>query len=404
MNQTALAFDDRRLPAAGPAAPAATRMTQPPAAWPSLDAAADPMATGQAIGWDHARHALVPPVEHLLPGHPVREGWEAGRSRFGAHTRLASRATRRWLQLRLLAWQQGRCFEEVQVTPNFLAQIDTERCPVTRQVLSHDSGADSDAEVVRVFQAAGYAAGNLATLSRGAGRAKGDLRWDDARLQAVLAESRADGQAHGLGAAAWSRLSVLMSFVTPLPHELAATLPLLVLPPNRLRLLNPIQGLQALITRQLMQGGYAARIARLVSCLPGQPLRRDFHLFFHGLLPRAWDGGRAADAQALRERLEDAWRNPMVLRRWQRFAGQLSAEQAQALLDRAVALGLGGVGVQHHADDAATDGWALASGGLLPAPTPAPAPAPAQARPVAAPRLHLLAPRPVPGHASRCHT
>lgn len=396
MTQTALAFDDLRLPAARPGATTAPRTAAAPTAWPQQAPAADPMATGHAIGLDHARHGLVPPAEHLLPGHPVREGWEAGRARFGMRTLPARRATRRWLQLRLLAWQQGRSFEEVQLTPNFLAQIDTDRCPITRQRLSHDSTAEHAAEVVRVYHAAGYAAGNLATLSRRASQAKASLRWDDARLQAVLAQSRADGQAQGLSAAAWARLSVLMSFVTPLPHELAATLPLLVLPPNRLRLLNPIQGLQALITRQLMQSGYAARIARLVSCLPDAALRRDFHLFFHGLLPRAWDGGRAADAQTLRERLEDAWQHPMVLRRWQRFAGQLSAEQAQALLDRAVALGLGGVGVQCHADEAATEGWALASGGLLPPP--------AAARPAASPRLHLLASRPVPGPASRCHT
>ena len=51
----------------------------------------------------------------------------------------------------------------------------------------------------------------------------------------------------------WSRLAVLMSFVTPLPHEQAARLPLLVLPPNRLRLLNPVQALQAVVTLSFTQ-------------------------------------------------------------------------------------------------------------------------------------------------------
>lgn len=351
-----------------PMAPIAPIAPLAPIAPAASDAAleAAPSDTGFQIGWDFARHGLVPPAGHLLPGHPVRQGWEAGHARFGQRTRAATRHARTWLHLRLHAWQRGRLFEDVQVTPNFLAQIDTPRCPITRLSLSPDSSADNGASVDRVFNDAGYAAGNLAVMSRRANRAKGSLRWDDARLLAVLAESRQDGQAQGLSSPQWARLATLMSFVTPLPHELAATLPLLVLPPNRLRLLNPVQGLQALITLQLTRPGYAARIARLVSCLPGATLRRDFHLFFHSLLPRAWDGGRPADDIELRERLEDAWRNPLVLRRWQRFATQLTLEQTEALLQRAVALGLAGLGVQAHAAGQATEGWGLGSAGFDP--------------------------------------
>jgi hypothetical protein len=133
-----------------------------------------------------------------------------------------------------------------------------------------------------------------------------------------------------------------MSFVTPLPHEVAATLPLLVLPPNRLRLLNPIQGLQALITLLLTHPGFAARSAQLAALMPNVGLRRDYQLLFLSLLPRAWQDGRPADPVALRERLEDTWRNPLVLRRWQRLARQLTAEQAETLVRRAVARGLAG--------------------------------------------------------------
>ncbi|MBN8487988.1 MAG: hypothetical protein J0M20_09740 [Burkholderiales bacterium] len=337
-----------------------------------------PERTGFELGWDFARHGLVPPAEHLDGGCPLRQGWEAGRASSGRSTlrsgRQASRHVRKWLQLRVQAWRRGRAFEGVQVTPHFLAQIDAAVCPVTRTAFTHGSGADTDASVDRVHNGAGYAAGNLAVISLRANQAKADLRWDEARLMAVLAEQRVGGTADGLSAAEWARMAVLMSFVTPLPHEVAASLPLLMLPPNRLRLLNPIQGLQALVTRLLLQPGYAAASQRLAELLPAGEVRRDFQLVFHSLLPRAWDGGRERDPLQLRQRLEDAWRDAALLRRWQRFARHLDAAQAEALVARAVRSGLGGTEVQLHPTERATEGWALETGGYIAGRTPAPRP------------------------------
>jgi hypothetical protein len=336
---------------------------------PTTAAAANdgsPADTAFQIGWDHARHGLVPPPEHLLPGHPLREGWSAGRACFGQRTAPLRSATRAWLQLRLLAWHSGRTFEDVQVTPHYLAQLATQRCPVTRQAVPQQG----DASVERLQTQAGYAAGNLAMLSNTAWQARGSRDWRQAMDQAELAAHHADGRAEGLAAAQWRRLAVLISMVTPLPHAQAAALPLCVLPPNRLRLLNPIQGLQALVSLQLSRPDWRERIARLVGLLRDPALRRDFHLFFHSLLPRVWDGGRPLDAQELRQRIEDAWCQPQVLRRWYRFALHLDAERTQTLVARAAALGLGGQQqrVQVHAQAQATDGWSLDSGGLdLPA-------------------------------------
>ena len=112
-------------------------------ALPSLRVPLPACASGQPgrddiafeLGWDHAHHGLVPPAEHLLPANPVRQGWEAGRASFGHRTLKPTRHVRKWLQLRLQAWKRGRAFEGVQVTPNYLAQIDTERCPITRQTV-----------------------------------------------------------------------------------------------------------------------------------------------------------------------------------------------------------------------------------------------------------------------------
>lgn len=333
------------------------------AAAPTATAAIPPAGADIAfqIGWDHARHGLVPPPEHLLPGHPLREGWNAGRACFGQRTVRPSSATPAWLQLRLLAWHTGRAFEDVQVTPHYLCQLATALCPVTRQPLQAGSG-----HIERLHAQAAYAAGNLAMLSQQAWQARGQRDWQQAMDQAEAASHHADGQAEGLSAAQWRRLAVLISLVTPLPHHQAAALSLCVLPPNRLRLLNPIQGLQALVSLQLSHADWRERIARLVGLLRDPAMRRDFHLFFHSLLPRVWDGGRPLDARDLRHRTEDAWCQPQVLRRWYRFAMHLDAQSTQALVTRAVALGLGGQQqrVQVHAPAQATEGWALDSAGL----------------------------------------
>ncbi|MBQ0935795.1 hypothetical protein [Ideonella paludis] len=342
---------------------------------------------GFGLGWDHARHGLLPPAQHLLPQNPLRQGWEAGRAAFGTRTLAATPAVQAWLDLRLEAWQHGRHFEEIQVTPHYLAQLWVERCPISRRPLQALQGlgtAESEhlepARMARLQGEAGYAAGHLAVISLRAAQAMQGRRWDDARLMAVLAaarESAAGGAAPGpagnsddsdaLSSSEWARLATLMSFVTPLPHEVAAAVPLRVLPPNRLRLLNPIQGLQVIITRQIARPGFAARLGQLAALLPSPSLQRDFHKVVHGLLPRAWDGGRPLTEGQWRERLEDAWADPRLMRCWQRFALQLTAEQAEDLVTQAARKGLVGhtQQVQIHAPEQATEGWALESGGYV---------------------------------------
>ena len=92
----------------------------------------------------------------------------------------------------------------------------------------------------RVCDAAGYAAGNSDAQCAGQSRQGGPGLGR--RCGAHQAASQTDGCVHGLDAAAWMRVAVLISFVTPLTHEQAARPPLRVLPPNRLRLLNPCRG------------------------------------------------------------------------------------------------------------------------------------------------------------------
>lgn len=232
----------------------------------------------------------------------------------------------------------------------------TTHCPITREQLGDDNRS-----IDRVRDDAGYAAGNLAVMSRRANRAKG--RHGLPALQ-DLADSCAAGpitRIGGLAEAEWRRLAVLASFVTPLSHEQAAAMPLLVLPPNRLRLFNPIQALQALVTRQLATPGWSARLSRLEALLPTDALRSDFNRFLLALAPRVLAATELQQPHQIRWALEDAWALPLVQKRWARFALQLHPEQAEALVERAAAKKLCPVHVQRHAD--ATDGWALASGG-----------------------------------------
>jgi hypothetical protein len=316
---------------------------------------------GFALGWDHARYGQVPPPEHMVPGNPLRQGWEAGRAAFGRRTRESNPTARRWLQLRLTAWLQGRHFEALTVTPNFLGQIDSALCPITREALD----GPQSGTVARVCEDAGYAAGNLAVLGHRAAAAKAGLDFEEAVRLAEQAHrgEPSSGIQPELTAPQWARLAVLLSFVTPLPHARAASLPLLVLPPNRLRVLNPIQGLQTLVTLLLAKSGWSQRLPKLEALMPCAAARRELRAFFMVYLPRVIAGGRPDDAAAWRRALEDAWRHPLVQSHWKRFALQLDAQSSQAVLEQAIEAGLMTQRVQLHTEEQATEGWSLETRG-----------------------------------------
>ena len=332
----------------------------------------DVARTGFELGWDHARHGLTPPPEYLSAASAIRQGFESGRASIGPRTRLATPTVQLWLQLRLQAWLRARSFEPLSVTPNYLGQLATSHCPVTRAPLAvgrqqPPHGAANDRVVARLCDDAGYAAGNLAMLSLAADLAKAGLAWDDAWAQADTLQQRRSAHSDGLGANAWRRLAVLMSFVTPLPHHEAARLPLLVLPPNRVHVLNPIQGLQLLATQLLSRSGWSSRLTQFLALLPGPAAQNDFQRFFLALLPRVIAVGAPTDPLRRRWAMEDAWRDAEVLQLWQRFAMRLDAAGAQDLLVRAAAQGLMRQRMMVHSDEQATDGWSLATRGFVPA-------------------------------------
>lgn len=323
---------------------------------------------GFALGWDYARHAAAPPAPYDTEASLLRDGLLAGRAAFGLRTRPASRHVRQWLQLRLHAWLRGRSVELVQVTPNFLQQLETSHCPITRVPLGGAILATSDASIDRVRNDAGYAAGNLAVMSVRANHAKAARGHAEAFDNAARIAAQQLPDIDGLGAAEWLRVGTLCSFVTPLPHAQACELPMRVLPPNRLRLFNPVQALQAFVSRQFLKPGWSQRVSRFEALLASPALQRDFKSFFMALLPRVIESGAAGDKRgpaATRWAVEDAWGAPQVQERWSRFARQLTPAQCDRLVARAAARGLATSVVMAVPGAAATDGWNLAQRGYV---------------------------------------
>ena len=329
---------------------------------------------GFELGWDYARHRLQPPAPYGQEPSPLRNGLLAGQAAFGQRSLPATRAVRKWLQLRLHAWLRGRSVELLQVTPRYLEQIEVAHCPVTRVAMSNSTLQDSDASIDRLRNEAGYAAGNLAMMSTRANQAKGALGFEAAMRVVRQIEDRPVLDIAGLGAAAWKRIAILCSLVEALPHAEACTLPLLVLPPPRVHLLNPVQALQAALSLQLMRPGWAERSRQFDALLQGKPLRRAFQTFFHTLLPRVLEAVSPTQRQArtpqdqlsLRWAIEDAWRNPLVLRRWTEFARQLDAAGCEQLLHRMAAQKLVTHRISTISDEQATEGWNLESRGYVP--------------------------------------
>ena len=305
------------------------------------DAAVDP---GDALGFDYARYGLVPPAPCLWPGHPVREGWERGRRLMTRRTRPATLAVTRWLALRLAAWQRGEAFDDHQITPQVLRSLEVAtHCPVTGRALGND------ARVLPVDARRGWVAGNLVLLDPAFAERWAAIDWDAARDALARAEVDPETDADGLPLRHWRRIVALKSLATPLPHDEAARIPLRVLPPNRVRLVNPIQELQAVLTLQLSVPGWGQRARGIAESLPSE-LRIEFNLFFNSLLAQALRQGHGDAKPEMRDALAAAWGDAVVLRRWGRFAALVDAALAGTLVERLTRDPMPGLVVVRHGE------------------------------------------------------
>jgi hypothetical protein len=299
---------------------------------------------GDAIGFEYARYGMVPPAPCLWPGHPVREGWERGRRLMIRRTRPATLAVTRWLALRLAAWQRGEPFDDHQITPQVLRSLEVAtHCPVTGRALQND------ACVAPIDTARGWVAGNLVLLSPAIAERWATIDWAMAKDALVRAEAEPEVAVDGLPLRHWRRIVSLKSQATPLPHEEAAAIPLLVLPPNRIRLVNPIQELQAVLTLQLAVPGWGQRARGLAESLPAA-LRIQFNLFFNSLLAQALRHNRGEAKVDMRDALACAWADAVVMRRWGLLASLVDAALAETLVERLTREPMPGLYVVRHGE------------------------------------------------------
>jgi hypothetical protein len=341
MNQATFNF----APRGKRAAPAGANVAaQAPVRGPAAANDADP---GDAIGFEFARYGLVPPAPCLWPGHPIRAGWERGRRLMTRRTRASTLAVTRWLALRLAAWQRGEAFDDHQITPQVLRSLEVAtHCPVTGRALR------DDACVVPVSGRRGWVAGNLVLLSPAiAGRWSG-IDWELAKAALARAEQAPETLVDGLPLRHWRRIVALKSLATPLPHDEAARIPLHVLPPNRIRLVNPIQEVQAVLTLQLAVPGWGQRARGIAESLP-LALRNEFNLFFNSLLAQALRQVPGAAGAPMRDALAGAWGDAVVQRRWGRFSALVDAPLAETLVERLTRDPLPGLHVVRHGEVAA---------------------------------------------------
>ncbi|WP_374438173.1 hypothetical protein [Inhella sp.] len=315
----------------------------------SAEAVSDP--AGWQLGYDHALHHVALPAAHLHPASPLFQGFHAAlQTGTSPRQREVAAGTRSWLALRLQAWQEGLPFEDQLLTPHYLRQLRRSHCPVTRAALHDELNHPQQRTWARLRQDLGYAAGHLVQLGRTAALA---LAGRTAHQLQATAERLAQqgGSEAGLDDAAWARLAALVRLVTPQDGRLD---PLPVLPPNRLRLLNPQQALQAWVGRQLALSGWAARGTALHDALPSVPARQAAHALWAALAPHALRLPQH-DGVELLWRLEDLWCEARVQRRWVELLQTLRGVDLEALLLKLPAPA--GCHVEHHAEEGATEGW-----------------------------------------------
>ena len=394
MSQIALPLDDRLEENVGslPSLLAPPRRGGPggAGAWRASQAFVGFEAEGFRIGWEHARHLTTPPADHLHAGHPVRQGWDAGRAAFAGRTLAPSRAARLWLDLRLQAWLRGCPFDELLVTPGYVARIDVDLCPVTRVMLSHGPvgvGSATDAVLMPLNERAACAAGNLAVVSRQVAQARGMLSLQEvAQIVQHLATGEAQAVA-GLDLPAWRRLHSLISLATPQAHAQLASHALHLLPPPRVRLLNPAQALQTLLTLVFTGPGYARQLTDVGALMPHAQARRAYFLFMNAMLARRLSARGGVPTEQVRAAMERAWSHPLVLRRWQALAQALTPAQTEQVVRRVVQRAhLGASSPQGGRwrwldEAAATEGWALEGEGVLSPPADAPGKGPDRSQP-----------------------
>lgn len=201
---------------------------------------------GFELGWDYAMYGMT--RDGLQPV-SFQRGHDAGREHAGRNTLKNDPYARKWLQVRYNAWIRGRAVDEA-VTPEFLAQIDCPRCPVTRLALTKGQMAETDWSIDRLNNDGAYAVGNLAVMSVKANQAKGGKSFAE-----IMDCAQAADEVDGLSPVEWLRMAVMCVATCSGDGEVVVVpiLPLVV-PPRPYVPVHPSQQAQLVLARQALGG------------------------------------------------------------------------------------------------------------------------------------------------------
>lgn len=185
-------------------------MTQPQ---PDFHHSAASTRTAFDIGHDFAFYRLPEPHTQSLD---VLNGY-ANKKRQGGSTRRSTPSIRKWLNLRLHAYERKIHIDD-NITPDFIDELFEKSngiCPITKDVMTVGTMTDTDWSVDRIINDYGYVRGNITIMSTRANAAKGCLSVDDIK---AIRDTKAthDGLTH----AQWSEMYTLVFFVARKLNEL----------------------------------------------------------------------------------------------------------------------------------------------------------------------------------------
>lgn len=275
---------------------------------------------GFDIGWEFASYGLSPPKDAEPE---VHQGSRAGASHFGYRHASDDRFVRKYLHLRMSAWRRGRIFD-VAVTPEYLKQISTPYCPVTRQALTVATGTGSDWSIDRVINDGGYACGNLVVMATRANIAKDSMSYGE-----LLHMTRLKGPQYGLTPLEWARMAAMVGMSAD-EHSI---LPLLVTPPAGMGIANRYALLQFATMRLNFRRTRAEAHSALRDACPGKKAKKAMEEFLlvagKKVVAKVRTPGNLVE---LSWAIGDAWLDGTLLKLFRKWMAELPARGEEACL------------------------------------------------------------------------
>lgn len=205
---------------------------------PKMDRHLDPKVAFD-IGWDYYVFGMKLP-KFLATCKDLSDGFYAAKDKF-VTKKPHSDNIRKWLLLRSNAWKRNRIFNET-VTPEFLEDIASDMCPVTKVLLTRTTGTETDWSVDRVNNEGSYCPCNLIIVSSRANKLKNNFSYEEIMKFAYDETCELPENLYGLTPLTrieWSRWALICSLAPNsidedsgrfVQHEVIA--PCIIIPPS----------------------------------------------------------------------------------------------------------------------------------------------------------------------------